>query len=87
MAYTDHKPLCALLSSYRLNGRLRWLGMKLQHCLIQIEYLPGVENGLADALSREEQTCETGSNNRPQFGHGGCEGAPLTVEEEPMRET
>ena len=29
VAYTDHKPLCALLSSDRLNGRLRWLGMKL----------------------------------------------------------
>ena len=55
--------------------------------LIQIEYLPEVENGLADALSREEWTCETGSNDGPQSGHGGCEGAPLTLEEEPMRET
>ena len=82
--YTDHKPLCALLSSDRLNGRLRQLGMKLQHWLIQFEYLPGIENGLADALSREEQTCETGSNDGPQSGH---EGSPLTVEEEPMRET
>ena len=36
VAYTDHKPLCALMSSDRLNGRLRCLGMKLQHWLIQI---------------------------------------------------
>ena len=31
VAYTDHKPLCALLISDRLNGRLRRMGMKLQH--------------------------------------------------------
>ena len=29
--------------------------MKLQHWLLQIEYLPGKENGFADALSREER--------------------------------
>jgi len=28
--------------------------MKLQHWLVTIEYVPGEENGLADALSREE---------------------------------
>ena len=44
-------------------------------------------DGLADALLREERTCETKSNGGPQSGCGGCEGAPLTVEKEPMRET
>ena len=53
--YTDHKPLCQLLSSDRLNPRLRRISMKLQHWLLRIEYLPGRENGLADALSREER--------------------------------
>ena len=54
-AYTDHKHLCQLMSSDRLNGRLRRMAMKLQHWLVKVEYLPGEENGLADALSREER--------------------------------
>ena len=29
--------------------------MKLQHWLLTVEYLPGQENGFADALSREER--------------------------------
>ena len=53
--YRDHKPLCQLLSSDHLNPRLRRILMKLQHWLLRIEYLPGRENGLADALSREER--------------------------------
>ena len=36
LAFTDHKPLCQLLSSDCLNGRLRRLGMKLQHWLVEI---------------------------------------------------
>ena len=51
-AYTDHKSLCQLLMSDRLNPWLRRLAMKLQHWLV---YLPGKENGMADTLSREEQ--------------------------------
>ena len=31
------------------------MAMKLQHWLISVEYLPGRENGFADALSREER--------------------------------
>ena len=31
------------------------MAMKLQHWLISVEYLPGRENGCADALSREER--------------------------------
>ena len=29
--------------------------MKLQHWLVKIEYVPGEDNGLADALSKEER--------------------------------
>ena len=54
-AFTNHKPLCQQLSSDRLNGRLRRIAIKLQHWLITVEYLPGEDNGMADALSREER--------------------------------
>ena len=37
--YTDHKPLYQLLSSDRLNGRLRRMSMKFQHWLVTVEYL------------------------------------------------
>ena len=82
VAFTGHKPLGALLVSDRLNGRLRRLGMKLQHLLIDIRYLPGVENGLADALSREERKKETVVNDGLQSGAGGCGGAASIVEGE-----
>ena len=39
-AYTDNKSQCSLLVSDRLNSRLRHLGMKLQHWLIKIQYVP-----------------------------------------------
>ena len=55
VAYTDHRPLEQLLSSTRLNPRLARLAYKLQHWLIQIRYLPGVDNTMADVLSREER--------------------------------
>ena len=55
VVYIDHKPLCELMTSDRLNPRLRRLSLKLQHWLVTIEYLPGDKNGMADALSREEQ--------------------------------
>jgi len=54
-AYTDHKPLLQLLSSDRLNSRLRRFSFKLQHWLIKLEYLPGEKNGYVDALSSEER--------------------------------
>ena len=50
----DHKPLCSLLTSERLNSRLRRFALKLQQWMIMVEYLPGNENTVADALSREE---------------------------------
>ena len=55
MAYTDHKPLCNLLTSDRLNPRLRRIALKLQHWLVDVQYFPGNENWFADALSREER--------------------------------
>ena len=54
-AFTDHKPLEQLLTSSRLNPRLQRLSYKLQHWLITIQYIPGTQNMLADALSREER--------------------------------
>ena len=85
VAYTDHKPLCALLLSDRLNGRLRRLGMKLQHWLITIQYLPGEDNGMADALSREERHRETAVYDGRQSGSGGCGGetSAVSTEESP----
>ena len=56
VAFTDHRPLEQLLSSTRLNPRLARMAYKLQHWLIEICYLPGMDNTLADALSREERS-------------------------------
>ena len=41
------------MSSDRLNSRLRRMSYKLQHWMVTVEYLPGPENTMADALSRE----------------------------------
>ena len=54
--YTVHKPLLQLLTSEHLNPRLRRYAYKLQHWLLEIQYLPGNENSMADALSRKERT-------------------------------
>ena len=53
--FTDHKPLTQLLSSEHLNPRLRRYAYKLQHWMLEIRYLPGKENSMVDALSREER--------------------------------
>jgi len=78
--FTDHKPLTHLLGSDKLNPRLRRLGY------IRVEYLPGQDNGFADALSREErrsvthtrrerESQETGDSSRK----GGCGGTTPTT--------
>ena len=87
VAYTDHKPLCQLLTSDRLNEHLRRLGMKLQHWLVEICYLLGENNKMADALSREERRrrIETEVREGLQSGFGGCGGTPHEVG--PARET
>jgi len=54
-AYTDHKPLLQLTTSKKLNPRLRRMAYKMQPWLMKVEYIEGQENGLADALSREER--------------------------------
>ena len=53
--YTDRKLLEQLLSSDRLNPRLRRMAYKLQHWMVRVEYIPGEKNTFADALSREER--------------------------------
>ena len=73
VVFTDHKPLCHLLTSERLNARLRRLSLKLQQWLLTIEYVKGVENRAADALSRQEILDETVFPGI-QSGGGGCEG-------------
>jgi len=84
--FTDHKPLTHLMDSEKLNPRLRRLGYKLQGWLMNIEYLPGEDNGFADALSREERTRRERTIERnenlemepPGFrlGRGDVEGVP-----------
>ena len=78
VAFTDHKPLCQLMSSDRLNPRLRRLSFKLQHWLVNVEYLPGDKNGMVDALSREERPRMTSvAQETPDisFASGGCGGS------------
>ena len=91
VAFTYHKPLYQLMPSDRLNGRLRRQGMKLQHGLVEICYVPGEKNGLADALSQEERKrrCETRLTQRTDvsLALGDVEGATSTTGREPRRET
>ena len=51
--FNDHKPLCALMALDHLNVHLRRLSMKLEPWMVQFGYLPGKDNTLADALSRQ----------------------------------
>lgn len=54
VSYTDHKALCSLLTSDRLNPRLKRLSMKLSGYSVSVVYVPGPSNTAADALSRQE---------------------------------
>ena len=63
-AFTDHKPLVQLTTSDRLNLRLRRMAYKLQHWLVTVQYLPGAENTIADALSREERQRKVTTESR-----------------------
>ena len=54
VVFTDHKPLCSLLTSDHLNSRLKRLSTKLQPWMVRFKYLPGSENTFADALSRQD---------------------------------
>ena len=64
VAYTDHRPLEQLLSSNRLNQRLARMAYKMQHWMVDIQYLPGADNTFADALSREERRTDTTKESR-----------------------
>ena len=52
--FTDHQPLCSLMTSNHLNSRLKRMSAKLQPWLVSFVYLPGKENTFADALSRQD---------------------------------
>jgi len=75
--FTDHKPLCHLLTSYHLNGRLKPLSTKLQPWMVTFQYLPGEENTLADAMSRQDWMAEDAGlgedAKRDQMGGQVCE--------------
>ena len=61
--YTDHKPICGLLSKPidRLSHRLqRWI-LNIQHFQFNLSYLRGQSNVLADALSRFPVSCADSS--------------------------
>ena len=67
-----------------MNSCLLRLAMTLQQWLITIVYLPGEENSLADALSRQEweEQEEDETAAQRQSGKGECEGPALTDEKE-----
>ena len=77
--FTDHKPLVQLTTFDRLNPRLRRFAFKLQHWMLEIVYLPGRDNTLADALSREERR-QRDARDRPGrlSSRGGCGGTAST---------
>ena len=57
--FTDHKPLVQLTTSDRLNPRLRCLAFKLQHWMLEIVYLPGKENTLAEPYPEKKEAERT----------------------------
>ena len=85
--YTDHQPLCQLLTSNQLNGRLCRMAMKLQHWLISVEYLPGRENGFADALSREERPRRIATVTESSFSLDSGDVGNSPTKDTPARET
>ena len=82
--FTDHRPLEQLLTSEKLNPRLRRLAFKLQHWLAEIRYIPGSKNTFADALSREERRKKETPEKNPDVCQvvGDVEGQPPHKEEE-----
>ena len=82
--FTDHRPLEQLLTSEKLNPRLRRLAFKLQHWLAEIRYIPGSKNTFADAHSREERRKKETPEKNPDVCQvvGDVEGQPPHKEEE-----
>jgi len=74
--FSDHKPLQQITTSEKLNPRLRRIALKLQHWLLEMEYLPGEDNTFADALSREKR--QRVEENGSQHGQRERERMPET---------
>ena len=74
VAFTDHKPLCQLMTSDRLNPRLRRLSFKLQHWLMKAEYLPGDKNGVVQRRAAKDDVSSSSDSGR-QSCLGGCGGS------------
>ena len=64
IVFTDHKLLCYLFTSDHLNGRLKRFSTKLQPWLIEFRYLPGEDNTMADAQSRQDWQTREGKEER-----------------------
>ena len=87
VAFTDHKQLCQLLHSDRLNRSLRIFSFKLQPWLLEIRYLPGEENSLArkarlEWMGQEDEDFGETVTDGLLSSQGGCEGPTLTEDEE-----
>lgn len=52
VVYTDHNPLVFLNRMYNQNQRLMGWALLVQECNLEIRHKKGVDNTIADALSR-----------------------------------
>ena len=68
---TDHKALVSLLHSRVLNRRLHGWVLQLLEFDFIVKYRPGLENGDADALSRQDWDSRSGDPWRTESG--GCD--------------
>ena len=80
---TDHKGLTHLLTQKNLSGRqARWIE-KISEFDFRVEYVPGVDNVLADALSRLYSNDRAGTVRSPseytQFDEDGSVGSLLAA--------
>ena len=74
--YTDHKPLVQLMTSDKLNPRLRCLAYKLQHWMLELVHLPGVGNTVVEGGETDEKI--SGHQESPEIcpARGDVEGQP-----------
>ena len=64
--FTDHSALKSLLNTPHPSGKLARWGLALQELDLQIEYCPGKQNAVADALSVSPQTQKQHKMSRTQ---------------------
>ena len=83
------QPLEQLLTSDKLNPRLRRIAYKLQHWMIEIRYIPGDKNTFANALSREDRKSEEMPEMSPDvcLVEGDVEGQPPHKDEEERQQS